>query len=94
MEKINLKLLAIISFSIFIINILKYYLINIEKLLSPYGADNRLISFIMLPIIGIGIILSIIVLIKGVKSFKTNALNMILSLPLIIFFVYFFFLKK
>jgi hypothetical protein len=94
MEKISLKSIAIVSFSIFIINILKYYLINIEKLINPYGADNRLISFIMLPIIGIGIILSIIVLVKGTKSIKANILNMILSLPLIIFFIYFFFLKK
>jgi hypothetical protein len=93
MEKINLKYFAVASFSIFIINMFKYYLINIKNLLSPYGSENRLISLIMLPIIGIGMCMSIFVLFKTFKS-KINLINIVLSIPLIIFFIYFFFIKK
>lgn len=91
MEKINTRILAIISFSIFLINILKYYFINILHLLYPYSSENRLFSYLMLPIIVLGLIFSIIAIFIGIKSIRKNLLNIILSIPLILFFIYFFF---
>lgn len=93
MEKINDKLLAIVSFVIFFINIIKYYLINIEQIIRPYSPTNRLVSYIMLPIIFIGIVLSFIVLFKNIFYEKKSLINILLSLPLIWFVIYFFFIK-
>ena len=93
MEKINDRLLAIISFIIFLVNMTKYYLINVEQLIYPYSPTNRLISYIMLPVIFIGMLLSLIVVFKNVFYSKKNIINILLSIPLIGFVVYFFFIK-
>ena len=93
MEKINDKLFAIISFCIFLISIFKYYFINVLEILHPYGKDNRLISWFLLPIIFIGLFFSILVLFKNAFSMNKNKFNIALALPLIVFVVYFFFLK-
>lgn len=93
MEKINDRLLAIISFVIFLVNMTKYYLINMEQLMYPYSPTNRLISYIMLPIIFVGMLLSLIILFKNIFYSKKNIINIFLSIPLIGFVVYFFFIK-
>ncbi len=93
MEKINDKLLSILSFVIFLINMIKYYLINVEQLIYSYSPQNGLMSLILFPIIIIGLIFSLIVIVKNIFYNKRSILNVILSMPLIIFFIYFFFIK-
>lgn len=93
MEKISLRSLSIISFVIFLANVIKYFLINVYQLIHPYSSMNRLVSYIMLPIIFIGLLFSIIVLFKNIFYSKRNIINIFLSIPLIVFVIYFFFIK-
>jgi len=93
MEKLNDRLFSILSFVIFLINTIKYYLINLEQIIYPYSSTNRLISFVMLPIIFVGVILSFITLMKNIFSGHRNIINILLSLPLVLFVIYFFFVK-
>ncbi len=92
-KKINDRLLAVISFTIFLVNIAKYYLINVKQLIYSYSPQNRVISYIMLPILCIGMLFSLITLFKNVFHRTKSIVNIFLSIPLIGFIVYFFFIK-
>ena len=85
---------SIISFVIFLFCILKYYFFNVIELYPKYGNVNRFVSWIVImPLILIGLILSLKVIINTYKSneSKANILNIILVLPLLLFIIYFFF---
>ena len=82
----------IVSFSIFTICILKYFLINILELVPKYGDINRIISWVFfLPLTIVGFIISMIILIKSIKKLKSKWLDILLILRMI-FYVYYFFI--
>lgn len=94
MEKIIInRILAIISFGIFFIGILKYYLVNIQMIIYPYSPLNRTISWIIFPFTMIGVLISIFIIFKEMRLKKISYINILSSLPIIIYFIYFFFLK-
>lgn len=93
MEKVtNNKFLSIVSFVIFLIGILKYYLINIREIIHPYSPLNRTISWMIFPFVIMGILISLFVIFKEIKSTKASFVNILLSIPLIVYFIYFFFI--
>lgn len=93
MEKINIKNLAIVSFIIFLLNFSAFILIDLLKWLNPYSSlSNRINFFILFPLNVIGILISIIVIIKNSLS-KGNIINSLLCIPLLALLFYFFFLK-
>lgn len=94
MEKIvNNRILSVASFGIFLIGVLKYYLINIQEIVYPYSPLNRTISWLMFPFIITGVLISIFVIYKEMRLKEISSINILLSLPLIVYFIYFFFLK-
>ena len=93
MEKINDRLLSIISFVIFTINTLRYFLINEAQVINPYSLFNRVLGDVMLPVILLGFLISIFILVKNILTKKKSLLNIIFSIPLIGFVIYFFFIK-
>lgn len=91
---INTRKKAIISFLIFAASIIKYVLVNVMEVIPPYGSMNRSISWtIMLPLMIIGIVLSILVISGNIRSRKVNLIDIALSLPILLFTIYFFLIK-
>ncbi len=92
MDKLcKIKYQSMIVLAIFLICILKYYLINIVEIIPVYGKGNRQISWlVILPLTIIGLILSINVIFNTIKNFRENFLYLVLVIPFILYFVYFF----
>ncbi len=91
---IKIRKQSIIVLSIFFVCALKYYLINILNVIPQYGSTSRLISWlVILPLTIIGIILSIIVIIEALKNIKERFLYLIIIMPFILYFIYFFIWK-
>ena len=81
----------IVSLSIFTICILKYFLINILELVPKYGDINRVISWVFIfPLTIVGLIISMIILIKSIKNLKSKWLDILLILPMILYVYYIF----
>jgi len=93
MEKINNRYLSKVAFIIFLINIMKYILINVSHFINPYGSINMKLSYIMFPTIIIGVLIFFKILVNSIYHKNINILNFVFSLPIIIFFIYFFFIK-
>lgn len=93
MEKLNIKILAVLSFIIFLLNFLTFIFIDVLKLLSHYGSFNKIISFyVLFPLNIIGILISFIVIIMNTIN-KGKFIYTLLSIPLLLLLFYFFFLK-
>ena len=92
MEKmIKIKNQSIIVLTILLVCTLKDYLINILNDIPQYGSSSRLISWlVVLPLTLIGIILSISVIIGSLKNIKERFVYLIIIMPFILYFVYFF----
>lgn len=87
-KKIDKK--AIISFSISILCLIKYYIFNVYHFYSPNGSLNRLVSWtIIIPLIIIGLLCSIKILKKSLNNITVNVINIVLSLPIILILIYF-----
>ena len=85
---------AVITFLIFIVCIAKYILVNLFEVIPRYGSTSRNITwFIIVPALIIGLILSISVIREDFKLKRKNWINLILSLPILIFIFYFFVIK-
>lgn len=92
MEKLRNK--SILSFTLFLLCVTKYYLINYLQLIPVYGKSNRIISWlIIVPIMIIGSYLSVQVLYHSKKTIKKYLLDIILVLPMLFLIFYFFVLK-
>jgi hypothetical protein len=88
---IKIKNQSIIVLTIFLVCTLKYYLISILNVIPQYGSSSRLISWlVVLPLTLIGIILSISVIIGSLKNIKERFVYLIIIMPFILYFVYFF----
>ncbi len=95
MRKEIIELSSIGSIIIFLVCMIKLVLINWFELLPIYGSTNRFISwFILLPLILIGVVLSIRVIKNYLpvseKAFKSY--NVILIIPLLLYSSYLFIL--
>lgn len=92
MKKMKKK--PLIVFLIFIVALIKYILINHLELIHPYGKLSGLISWcIILPLFIWGSYLVIIVLKNVLTNKKMNIIDILLILPFILFFTYFFLIK-
>jgi hypothetical protein len=82
---------AILSFVIFLIIVAKDILINELELLSPYGRENRLISWLLImPLFFVGLFLSVSAIRKQLTS-KSRFLNTntFLVLPMLLYSLWF-----
>jgi hypothetical protein len=86
---------AIIPLIVFLVCMAKYYLFNVLQVYPLYGPQNRTASWlIILPLTLIGLYFTILNCISFFKNrSKENVILFLLSLPFIVYFVYFFFLK-
>ena len=77
---------AIMSFAIFLLCVVKYFIFNYTDIFPKYGDINRIISWIIvIPLMCIGLILSINVIFTSKKL-----LDILLSIPLILLIIYVF----
>ena len=77
---------AIMSFAIFLLCVVKYFIFNYTDIFPKYGDINRIISWIIvIPLMCIGLILSINVIFTSKKL-----LDILLSIPIILLIIYVF----
>jgi hypothetical protein len=82
---------SIFSFVVFLLCILKYYLINVRELFPQYGLENRMISWlIVLPFSIIATWVSIKIFRKNYRklSVPAAAINIFLCMPICIYWVF------
>lgn len=80
-------------FLIFIVVLVKYILFNYLEIFHPYGKLNGLISWaIVLPLFILGSYLVVMVLRDNLTT-KKSIIDIVLVIPFILFFVYFFLIK-
>ena len=93
----GLKTKAVLAFACFVIIVIKEILINYLELIPPRSILNRSISwFGVLPLMVIGVIMAVLVthdnIVKSRKMGKrTFDINLLLCLPILLFFLYFIF---
>lgn len=92
-KKLNIiETKSIISFSIFIVCVIKYILVNKLEIIAKYGSSNRLISWaFILPLSIVGLFFSMWVIKKFRNTLfkKDGFINVILTLPMILSWIYF-----
>jgi hypothetical protein len=82
---------SIFSFVVFLLCILKYYLINVRELFPKYGPENRMISWlIVLPFSMIAIWVSIKIFRKYYRklSVPAAAINIFLCMPILAYWIF------
>ena len=88
-----IKQKSVIVFLIFIVVLIKYILFNYLEIFHPYGKLNGLISwFVVLPLFILGSYIVVMVLRDNLTT-KKSIIDIMLVIPFILFFVYFFMIK-
>ena len=86
---------AILVFMFFIVCLLKYYLFNVIEIFPLYGRENGLISWLVIvPVILTGCYLALNVIFSYLlKRHNARFIDLLLVLPILIFIIYFMFIK-
>lgn len=83
---------AIFCFIVFLIIILKYQFINVYKIIPNHGLTQAMISYVFIaPLSLIGIMISFKTIFLSFKNLSKNIFNLLLSLPLLVLTIYYFF---
>ncbi len=91
MKKINIK--SIFTFGIFCINIIFLFYVKIFIAPNTYLSSVKIVYvFVLFPLNIIGGCVSIYILLKNNKSLEKKYLDIVLSLPLLIYVYYFYIL--